>query len=220
MNIPLKQFANSIIIGLVTLVATGLPVQALEQGDWLVRGRIINVSPNDSSGLISGIAGTEAGVGDDTTLELDFTYMLSNNLGLELILGTTEHKVSGVKGVPGVDIGTVKLLPPTLTLQYHFAPNANIRPYAGVGINYTLFYDEAAGAFLAAGASTDYDDSWGLAAQAGVDIDIGDGWFSNIDLKYIDIDTTLTIAGSPGLNGTTEVAIDPWVFGIGFGKAF
>lgn len=218
MNIRLKRFANCAIISLAVLAATGSSVRAVEQGDWLVRGRIIHVSPNDSSGLVSGTAGSEAAVGNDTTLELDFTYMLSSNIGLELILGTTEHKVTGKGTLAGADIGTVDLLPPTLTLQYHFSPGASVRPYIGAGINYTLFYNEDAGVDLGAGATTDYDDSWGLAAQAGVDIDINNDWYFNADVKYINIDTTLTVTGA--LAGTTEVTIDPWVFGVGIGKIF
>ena len=41
--------------------------------------------------------------------------------------------------VLGGQIGTFKHLPPTLTLQYHFAPGANVRPYVGAGVNYTRF---------------------------------------------------------------------------------
>lgn len=191
-----------------------------DKGDWLVRGRVIHVSPNDSTGLVSGIAGTEAGVDSAPTLELDFTYMLTNNWGAELILATTKHDVAGTRGaVAGADVGEVRLLPPTLTLQYHFAPRAKVRPYAGIGVNYTHFYDEKAGSGLGAGASVDYKDSWGLAAQGGLDIDMGNNWFVNLDVKYIDIDTTLTITGG-AVPGTTSVDINPWVFGIGIGTRF
>jgi len=215
----LKSLATPVLFTAVLILAAPAAF-ALGQGDWLARGRLINLSPNDSTGEVSSIAGTEAGVDDDTTLELDFTYMVTNNLGLELILGTTKHQVSGIKGaVAGADIGTVRLLPPTLTLQYHFQPGSNIRPYAGLGINYTHFYSQKAGPGLGAGASVDYDDSWGLAAQAGVDIDINKQWFFNFDVKYVQVDTTLTITGG-AVPGTTTVTLGPWVFGIGIGTRF
>ena len=117
-----------------------------------------------------------------------------------------------------------RVLPPTLLAQYHFAPNATIRPYIGAGVNFTLFYDEDAtdGFETAAGgeSNVDLDESVGLAGQVGLDIGSGD-WFFNIDVKYIQMDTTATIT-TPGALGTVDVDVDinPWVLGIGFGKRF
>jgi outer membrane protein len=126
----------------LALGLSAMPAAAYEAGDWVVRGRIINVNPNDDSGAASlngmPIVGSGVGVNDDTTLELDFTYMLDPHWGMELILATTKHEASG-KGVlaPAGTILDTWVLPPTLTLQYHFSPSSNIRPYAGVGLNYT-----------------------------------------------------------------------------------
>jgi len=195
------------------------PVMAAA-GDWLVRGRIINVNPNDSSGSLSGAPGVGVTADDDSTIELDFTYMVSDNLGLELILATTEHDVTATGSLAGASVGSVKALPPTLTLQYHFAPKATIRPYAGVGINYTVFYDAKVGSGIAGLGATDidYDNSFGLSAQLGVDIDINKKWFFNADVKYIDMDTKATITGG-GL-GSVSADLNPWVFGIGIGTRF
>jgi len=219
-------------LAVALLAATGIsavatPVMAYEAGDWLIRGRIINVSPNDDSGTLS-INGADTGlkgvkVDDDTVPELDFTYMLSPNWGVELILGYSEHTVEGEKswGVLG-DVIDSKVLPPTLTLQYHFSPNSNIRPYIGAGINYTHFFDEeVAGDVLdIPGAKVDLDDSWGLAAQIGVDIALNDVWFVNMDLKYIDIDTTAKFKGTAVGRAEIDADIDPFVFGIGIGRSF
>jgi outer membrane protein len=215
----------------LALGLSAMPAAAYEAGDWVVRGRIINVNPNDDSSAVSStatgtVAGSGVGVDDDTTLELDFTYMLDPHWGLELILGTTKHHVkpnatlAGALGSSGT-ILEAGVLPPTLTLQYHFQPNSNVRPYAGVGINYTHFYDEEVkGVLDAPGADVDLKDSWGLAAQVGVDVDINKDWFVNFDVKYIDIDTDAsyhdTILGAVDV----DVDIDPWVFGIGIGTTF
>lgn len=113
-------------------------------------------------------------------------------------------------------------LPPTLTLQYHFNPNGKIRPYAGVGVNYTIFYDEDASASLigAVGPTAiDVDDSVGVAFQFGVDFALTERWFLNADFKYIQIDTTATL-NSGGTINTVNVDLDPIVAGIGVGMRF
>jgi outer membrane protein len=207
----------------LALGLSAMPAAAYEAGDWVVRGRIINVNPNDDSGAASlngmPIVGSGVGVNDDTTLELDFTYMLDPHWGMELILATTKHEASG-KGVlaPAGTILDTWVLPPTLTLQYHFSPSSNIRPYAGVGLNYTHFYDEDA-KNAPSSVKAELDDSWGLAAQAGVDVDINKDWFVNFDVKYIDIDTTAKL--SDGIDTIkVDVDIDPLVWGIGIGRTF
>ena len=58
------------------------------QGDRLGRARVINVNPDASSSALN------PDVDDKTTLELDFSYFVVNNLALELILATTRHDVT------------------------------------------------------------------------------------------------------------------------------
>ena len=203
-----------------------------EAGDWLVRGRVIAVSPNESSNTLSstvvpGGLGTKAGVNSDVVPEVDFTYMLTRNWGVELILASSEHdiKAKGALSSLGNIIDT-RTLPPTLTLQYHFKPDSKYRPYVGLGVNYTLFFSEDASRTLkSAGlgtANVDLDPSIGLAAQVGMDIGLNDDWFINFDLKYIDMKTDASIStANPGLGKLKiDVDIDPWVYGIGIGKRF
>ncbi|MDF1588226.1 MAG: OmpW family protein [Gammaproteobacteria bacterium] len=222
-------------LAVALLAATGLsaiaaPAMAYEAGDWLVRGRIAYINPNDDSGSLfvnGGDTGPGVKVDNDTIPELDITYMITPNWGVELILGYSEHTVTGEKGAVATSLGDVietKVLPPTLTLQYHFAPNSNIRPYVGAGINYTHFFsEEVDGSVLRpAGGSVKLEDSWGLAAQAGVDIAINDDWFFNADVKYIQIDTTAKFSNILGgaTSARIDADIDPFVFGIGVGRRF
>ena len=129
----------------------------------------------------------------------------------------------GAGALEGLDeVGKVWVLPPTLTLQYHFRPNAQVRPYAGVGVNYTLFYNESASSSLEGAIGNtgiDLDDSFGVAFQAGVDVALNDNWFANLDVKYIQIDTDARLATGPATN-TVEVDLDPVVAGIGIGRRF
>ncbi|HSG92890.1 MAG TPA: OmpW family outer membrane protein, partial [Methylotenera sp.] len=62
--------------------------------------------------------------------------------------------------------------------------------------------------------------SWGLAVQAGFDYAINNDWFVNVDLKYIDIDTTATYRNTAAGSVSVSTDIDPIVFGIGIGRRF
>lgn len=215
------------------LLASGLAgpvttVMAYEAGDWLIRGRIINVNPNDSSGSLT-VNGADTGtkgvkVDSDTVPELDITYMITRNWGVELILGYSEHTVTGEKSwaVLG-DVIDTKVLPPTLTLQYHFLPDSNIRPYIGAGVNYTYFFDEkvpSSSLLSNSGDKVKLESSWGWAAQVGVDIAINQDWFVNMDIKYLDIDTTARFKNTAVGSAKINADIDPFVYGIGIGRRF
>jgi outer membrane protein len=132
--------AGAALLGGVVL--DGAPALALEAGDILVRLRGIGVIPTANSDGIqpdlttSGLEAQPIGVP-----ELDFTYMVTDNIGLELILATSPHDLD-FTGVPsGIGKGgTVWLLPPTLLVQYHFMADQSIRPYVGAGVNLTIAY--------------------------------------------------------------------------------
>lgn len=198
----MKKLALAAAIGLISASAFAA------QGDIIARFRVINVAPDVSAdGTLSTI---HTDVKSDTVPELDFTYMITNNIGAELILGTSRHEVTSSLG----SLGKVSVLPPTLTLQYHFAPEATFRPYVGLGVNYTRFYSNG---LRALGQDVDIDqNSWGLAAQVGADVAISKNLFLNFDVKKIDIKTKARLGGQD--IGTLK--INPWVYGIGIGTKF
>jgi outer membrane protein len=144
------------------------------------------------------------------TPELDFSRFITNNLALELILATQRHDVS----LNGVKIGHVSHLPPTLLLQYHFMPQATLRPYLGAGLNYTRFYNID----LAGGTLTVDKDSWGGALQAGADIQVTQSLFLNIDVKKIWINTDVKAVATGA--AVTNLKINPMVYGVGIGFKF
>lgn len=155
----------------------------------------------------------------------DVTYMASDHIGFELIAATTKHGASGRSGTTGAigKLASTWVLPPTLTAQYHFLPKGNIRPYVGAGVNYTLFYNEKASGALerAVGAtSVHMSDSFGWAGQAGVDIDLNNGLFLNLDVKYIDIDTTARLTTAAAGVQRVKADLDPFVLGVGLGMKF
>ena len=204
--------------------AVGAQPATAKEGDLLVRARAIIVAPTESSGPVTpAFPGSEIGVSDSVMPEVDFTYMLTDHVGAELILATTKHDAQGRGTLSGVDeLASTWVLPPTLTLQYHFAPEAKVRPYVGAGVNYTIFYSTKASPALEAAigaTSVKMDDSFGYAVQAGVDIDLNEKVFLNLDVKYIDMDTTARLRTGAATN-TARISIDPIVAGVGVGFRF
>ncbi|UTH76491.1 OmpW family protein [Chromobacterium sp. IIBBL 290-4] len=203
----MKKLALAAMIGMISASAFAA------QGDILARFRLIDVDPSASWSNSGALPGLSVDAKSSVAPELDFTYMITNNIGAELILGTSRHKITA----NGADIGKVSVLPPTVTLQYHFAPEATFRPYVGAGLNYTRFYDNG----LNAGGSTPLNvknNSFGPALQAGADIAINKSWFFNVDVKKLWVQTDVTVASNGAKLGTLHV--DPWVFGVGIGTKF
>lgn len=200
----------------IVLCTLGLSTaDAFQQGDWLVRLRGIAVLPNDSSGSVHPIPHSGVKVSDSGTAELDFTYMWTDNIGTELILATSKHNIHGSKSISDLKIGSTWVLPPTLTLQYHFCEDLCFQPYLGVGVNYSVFYNKHCSLDE---SHVHLKNSWGFAAQAGFDYLINECWFVNVDAKYITMDTKAHITGATKAH--VKVRIDPWVIGGGVGMRF
>jgi outer membrane protein len=192
----------------VLMSLTPAPAHAQEKGNWLVRARALHLDSanKDSTGL--GLS-----VNNKTFPELDISYFLSPNLALELVLTYPQkHDVRS----NGARIGSLKHLPPVLSLQYHFT-GMGVRPYVGAGLNYTHFssvrFDPAVVAAL--GPSIEKR-SVGLALQAGLDVPMGNGWVFNVDLKKVKLETDVASRGTKA--GTLKV--DPVLFSVGVGMRF
>lgn len=195
---------------------------------WQVRLRAVGVAPDESASI--GIIGGDVAISNALIPELDFTYFFTENFAAELILGTAKHDVntvgSDISAVGGptsfnVDLGSVMLLPPTLTAQYHFFPlgEKNFKPYVGAGVNYTLFYNVKSGDV----ADVTYDNALGYAAQLGFDLMLDETFFINVDVKRLFLSTDVSVDASnlaPGLIIPAEVDINPWLVGVGVGMKF
>lgn len=181
---------------------------------WQARFRWVSVLPNESANIST--IGGDVDITQSFIPELDFTYFFTENIAAELILGTTPHDVKATgTSLGNVNLGDVWLLPPTLTVQYHFTELNKFRPYVGAGVNYTIFYDANPGAVV----DVDYDNAFGYAAQLGFDYDLNDTWFLNVDAKYIGLSTDVTVdAGIATV--TADVDINPILVGFGVGMRF
>lgn len=208
--------------------------QAFEAGDIIVRAGAVTVDPHEDSddifvgALNTSVAGTKATLDSNTQLGLNFAYMVTNNIGIELLAATPFSHDVGVAGMPGAfaglngKLGDLKHLPPTLSVIYYPLDSRSVfQPYAGVGINYTWFFDtKLTDAAEAKGFSgLDLKDSVGLAGQIGADYMLTDNVMLNAQVRYIDIDTTGTTHFG-GNDVKVDVGVDPFVYMVGLGYKF
>ncbi|MRW84542.1 outer membrane beta-barrel protein [Pseudoduganella sp. FT26W] len=181
-----------------------------EESPWLVRVRAVHIDPADKSDPVGGTGASDRlTVSSKTIPEFDVSYFFTKNIATELILTYPQkHDVS----LDGAKIGTIKHLPPTLTVQYHFAPDATFRPYVGAGVNYTTF----SGVNLLNGGASLEHDSFGLALQAGADVAIDKNWSINFDVKKVQLRSDVFIGGAKA----SRVKVDPVLVGVGIGYRF
>lgn len=185
---------------------------SLSAQNWQVRLRGVSVQPYEKSTV--GGEDSDVNISNAFIPELDFTYFFNKNFAAELILGTSKHDVK--VGNDEVSLGSVRLLPPTVTLQYHFYPTKSLKPYVGAGLNYTIFYDVENGDTL----GMDYKNNVGFALQGGVDYFVNDKFFLNVDIKKLYLKTDVDV--DLGLPATVpaEVKINPLLIGFGVGMKF
>ena len=186
---------------LVTLFTLPVLAQTNSAGDVIVRLRATEL--NWANQQNNGLATTNVTAQNKAIPEVDVSYFFTKNIATELVL--TYPQTVNIN-VGGAASGTVKALPPTLLLQYHFTELGQIKPYVGVGVNYTSF---TSANILNGGASVNAS-STGFAAQIGFDYMLDKNWGLNADLKYIQIKTDVFAGGANlgqlGLNPTVASA--------------
>lgn len=214
----------------VSLALVAPLAAAHQQGDWVVRGGLTTVAPDESSSnIIAG--GTDLGVAlnvdNNTQLGINVAYFITDKINVEVLAATPfTHDVNFSVSDPlgtGNKLGEVTHLPPTVTVNYYFNDASSaFQPYIGAGLNYTIFFDEE---FTDANEDAGLDDlsldnSFGLSAQLGMDYQIDKDWHINASVRYIDIDTeaSFTVGGASG--SVDDIEIDPWVYTISVGYTF
>lgn len=197
---------------LPTFAAPSLAPVPAEWSPWLVRVRVLGVLPDPGARLSAGGAplnGAGVSITDSAIPELDISYFLTRNIAAELILGVTRHGIQGAGTLAGTRIGSTWILPPTLTLQYHFDGFGPIRPYLGAGVNYSVFFGERERAGFTGFRLTN---GVAPALQAGFDVMLDAHWGLNVDVKKLFLDTKVKL-NAGAVRG--RVDIDPWIVGAG-----
>ena len=187
---------------LVALAA--VPAAAQQKGSMTLGIGLAGVAPKSGNGTLSP---GSVDVGNNVQPSLTFEYFIADNLGIEVLAATPfKHNVS----VGGTRIGSVRHLPPTLTLQYHFPTGSSITPFVGAGITYVTFFKEDTVDVLE--SNVKLKDSWGLSLHAGVDFALNDKAALRTDVRWMDVDSKVSLNGAP--LGT--VNIDPVVLGVSY----
>lgn len=231
--------------------------QAYEAGDFMLRVGPAHVAPDDSSsdlafsgrGPLAGqnlaLPGTGVAVDSNTQFGITATYMITSNIGVGILAATPfKHDINGADSLSGFGkFAETKHLPPTLTLQYYPMESASrFQPYAGLGVNYTTFFEEKTTGRLNTvidsvaqanfgtpagtvdGSKLDLDDSVGVALELGADYMLSENFGLNAAVWWVDLDTDATITALSGNTEvgeiTTDVEIDPLVYMVGFTLKF
>lgn len=215
----MRQLAATVLLG---SLCVAIPTQAHEASEFFVRVGAVQIEPDASSSSVLG-----GGVEVDSATGLGFsgTWFATPHIGIELLAALPfEHDIVGTSALRGVDIGSTKHLPPTLSLQYYPLSDNKFQPYFGIGLNYTTFFDSNTSATLdgALNGNTDIslDNSFGVAFQVGADWKLNENWYLNAVVWKIDIETTADISVDGVKAASVDVSIDPVVFMLGVGYAF
>lgn len=204
MNQVIRRFTHG---ALLCLCAVSLQAAS----PWSIRVRATYLQTVDESDAFSALginfAADAISVSDKLIPEIDVAYAFTDTLSAELVLTIPQKHSVSLAGVG--KLGHFKHLPPTLLLQYRALPGNSVRPYVGVGVNYTLIWDDN---LSVAGVPLGLEsDSLGLAAQAGVDIKVNDRWSFNLDIKRAAIRSDVYAGGAR----LTTATLDPWLYAIG-----
>lgn len=179
---------------------------AWDQGDWLIRAGASYVDPKSNNHEI-------VSVDSGSSFTFNFTYMMTDAWAVEVLAAWPfKHDINLLDGT---EVASTKHLPPTFSLQYHWAPLSKFQPYVGLGLNYTIFFDTKTTGPLT-GVDLDLGNSLGLAGDIGADLMLNDNWFLNASIRYIDIETKAKLDGV----SIGKVNISPWVYSANVGFRF
>lgn len=222
---------NILTFTLLTILSSSTLAADFQAGDIVIRGGITNVNPSSDHTSIY-LNNTDSTmtltVDDNSQLGLNFLYFYNANIAVEVLAATpfthdvTIHDKNAVLNVDGAKLGEVTQLPPTISVLYYIENQSAFKPYVGLGVNYTIFFDEQfEDAPKSLGLSNlELDGSFGLSYQLGVDYLINDNFHINASVRYIDISTDATFDVGGQSIGKATIDVDPMVYSVMLGYKF
>ena len=217
------------LLAIPALLACAGLAQAQTAGSILVRAGATTITPNVSSGDLTppSLVGTKSSIGSSTRLSGGITYMVDDNIALDLPVAIPfEHDISGDGAILGVGkIGTVKALPATLVAQWRFfEPTATFRPYVGAGLTYAAFFGARSTSTLTAisggtpsnPTTLSVESKWAATVQLGTTAQLGGGWFLDANYTYTPLSTRTTLSTGQ----TLDAKLDPSSFSLAVGMKF
>ena len=203
--------------GTLALMTVG---SALAEGLTVKTGAIRYNTHSKTTG-IAGIgipAGADAQVGDASTVVFSFERALTPNVGVELVLGvppTVKSKATGSVAFLGDNVLSAKNLAPTVFVNYHFgSPGDALRPYVGLGLNYTKFVSIQS----KLAPNVQMSESMGMAWVGGVDYAISRQWGLYASASSLDVRSNVVGVASTVL--TTSIDFRPVVYSVGASYKF
>ena len=223
---------------LVSLLAATAAAPALAQQNTVKIG-ISNVQPHATNGSDFSGPFTPSGISRDvfnkTTTFFSFTREINDQWDLEFALGVPPtHDIalkvnnpnlpSSAQALNGQIGARVRQVAPTLFANYKFLEKSSpLRPYIGVGINYTRFdktSSTAAGNALYGGpTSISLEDSMGLALQGGATYRFDNQWSLTGSIATAQVKSKIT-TNTLGIERTADITFKPRVFTMAVGYSF
>jgi outer membrane protein len=229
----MKKFALQAALLMLPLAASAQQSQAPEVYNNKVRVGVVyfdvhtDTSPFSSNGpafLTPQPAGLS--VGNATTLLLIYTRSLNDHWDVDAEIGwPPSHDTTGTGTLaPFGKVAKVKQANPTAFITYNFGErNDKWRPYVGLGVNFTHFYDaeSTASGDLANGGPTklSLSNSWGWAAKAGLSYRVNDRWSIIGSVGTVKVKTDLT-ATTGSIVRKTTLDMQPIVYTLTVGYNF
>lgn len=173
--------ALALLLGLAAVTPERAGAQEMMDGTdarWMIRSHVSGV-------LIDGTS-TELGldVGDDLAVGMDITFFPTPKVGVNLLAAFISPEVTAMDDGEEISLGSVKALPPAMTVQYHFPAGESFRPYLGVGGSLVAFFDETG---TLAEVNTEIDPGLGLVGQGGFNAFVADGIVFMADFRWVEI---------------------------------
>jgi outer membrane protein len=225
----MRKNTLSIAVALAAIASSA----AAQTNSVYVGGAYINVNskaPPLEGGDPVPPPGALISVGNASTVAFGYVYRFADQFGLEFALGVPpKHKGYGEGFIaPFGQISSVKQVAPTAFLNYYFGEaGATLRPFLGLGLNFTRFTDATStqSGDAASGGPTQLklSDSWGLAVHGGATYAIDKHWHVLGSIAYADVQSDLT-ATTTTFEGdvirTTHIDFRPVVFTLALGYTF
>lgn len=195
-------------------------------------------------------SGTTGQIHNTWTIETAFTYFITDNIAIDLATGVPPKLKLYAQGAvapfgpggPSLGLGnlqplaTTRAWPPILFFKYYFgAAQAKVRPFIGVGVNYTWYtavqlnptFNGALHSVAGPGGDVkaSLSPSWNPAFNAGVSYNLSKNWYATASMTYMPLKTNATITavaanGQAVLTNRTRITANPWIGFVGIGYRF
>ncbi|WP_087750923.1 OmpW/AlkL family protein [Paraburkholderia caledonica] len=152
------------------------------------------------------LTGTGAHASTSDTVGITTEYYVTDNIGVAALLGfpvKVDLIGEGTLAKYG-NLGTTKPMPPAIELRYHlFSAGSALRPFVGLGVNYTWFTQVRAtnkafveGSFGPGGsAHATLSSSWNPVFELGASYALTKHWSVGSNVNYMPVKTNLTLHG-------------------------